>query len=93
MKQRDDAPELIGLVNEIVGLQGADARRLDAALRARYGGEAVRIAERPPVTLGEIDAGLRERKPVRVIAEEVGLSRATIYRMLGNRKNLSKQTA
>lgn len=59
--------------------------RAEAALRRELGGRQVRIAERPappPITVDAINAGLRQRKPVAAIAQEMGCSRATIYRHL-----------
>lgn len=79
-------PDAVQQILEIVGtVAQVDARalsRVDQAIRRELGGTAMRIQPRAPVTLEQIDAGLRQRKPVAVIASEVGLSRATVYRML-----------
>lgn len=91
--RRDYASEIVGLVSEVASLEPAVAARIDAELRQRFAGTELRIAERPPLTLEQIDAGLRERKSVREIAGERGVSRATIYRMLGSGKSLRRQRA
>lgn len=83
MTGRDVAAEIAALAREVApALDAAAAARLEHAIRARWGGERVPILERAPVTLEQIDQRLRARMPVTEIAEDVGLSRATIYRML-----------
>lgn len=86
--RRYDARDLVGLLQDVIVLAPQDAARIEAALRQRFGGSVVHIAERPPVTVADIDAGLRNRKPVALIAKETGVSRATIYRMLRTGKSL-----
>jgi DNA invertase Pin-like site-specific DNA recombinase len=68
--------------------------RLDGEIRARFGGQQVRIDRKPPPvrpTLDDIDARLRDRKPVTAISAELGVSRATIYRMLNTGRGKSRQ--
>ena len=79
----DAVQEILKIVGEVTCADPAALLRADQAIRREFGGYALRIQPRAPVTLEQIDAGLRQRKPVAVIASEVGLSRATIYRMLG----------
>lgn len=92
-------PDAVQQILEIVGtVAQVDARalsRADQAIRRELGGTELRIQPRAPVSLEQIDAGLRQRKPVSVIASEVGLSRATVYRMLGKgrRKNRNRSGA
>lgn len=82
----DFVSELVALAGEVAGVDASAAARLDAELRGRFGGKQVRIAERPPLTVERIDAELRQRKPVRQVAADLGVSRATIYRYLGKPK-------
>lgn len=59
--------------------------RLETEIRARFGGLQVRITATPPrpaPTVDDVDARLRQRMPVVAIAAELGVSRATIYRLL-----------
>ena len=58
---------------------------LESAIRSRFGGQQVRITAepvRPAPSIDDVDARLRQRMPVRAIAADLGVSRATIYRML-----------
>lgn len=82
----DAVGRILHVIGTVAPMDHAAIARVEAALRNEFGGSAVRIEARAPVTLEQIDAGLRQRKPVAVIAEEVGLSRATIYRMLGKKR-------
>ena len=79
----DFVTEFVALARESASIDDRTAREIEAKLRAQHGGRTVRIAERAPVTAEFVDAQLRERKSVRRIAGEVGLSRATIYRIIG----------
>lgn len=86
----DFAAEFVALAREVADVSPDAGARLEAELRARYAGSQVRIAERPPLTLDAIDGLLRQRKPVRAVAVELGVSRATIYRMIGNGRRKSQ---
>ena len=90
MTKPDFAAEFVALAREVAEIDASASVRIEAELRRRYGGEQVRIAERAPLTLSVIDGLLRERKPVRQVANELGVSRATIYRHIG-RKNIKSQ--
>lgn len=81
----DIVTQFVTLARETAGLDERVAREIDARIRAEHGGRTVKIAERAPITPEFVDQRLRERKTVRMIAGEVGLSRATIYRILGNK--------
>ncbi len=81
--RNDFVTEFVALARDAGGIDDTAARAIEARLRHDYGGQKVHIAERAPVTPEFIDARLRERKSVREIAGEVGMSRATIYRLLG----------
>lgn len=83
MKRTDFTCEIVGLMREVCGVDTVSASRVESELRKRYGGRAVHIERQPVVTIDEVNSALRERKPVRLIAAETGLSRSTIYRMLG----------
>lgn len=78
----DHAARIAAIACQALAADPAAGRQIEAALRRELGGQQVRIAERPPITLDAINAGLRERKPVRVIAAELGVCRATLYRYL-----------
>lgn len=82
----DAVQELLKIVGEVTQADPAALSRADLEIRREFGCTAVRILPRAPVTLDQIDAGLRQRKPVALIATEVGLSRATVYRMLGRNR-------
>lgn len=93
----DAVQQILEIVGTVANVDAMALSRADQAIRREFGGTAVRIQPRAPVTIDQIDAGLRQRKPVAVIAAEFGLSRATIYRMLGktrikNRKKTGAET-
>jgi len=81
MKTPDIVAEFVALARE-AGVDPHAAQRLGAELRQTYGGQKVTILPREPISLAQIDGSLRQGKPVRVIASEMGCSRATIYRHL-----------
>lgn len=84
----DAVQQILEIVSSVVQIDASAISRADQAIRREFAGTALRIQPKAPVTIDDIDAKLRARKPVAVIAHEVGLSRATIYRMLGkSRKN------
>ena len=85
--KRDFATEFVALAREVAAVSPDAGARLESELRQRYAGEPIRIAERPPVTPERVDELLRQRKPVRVVAADLGVSRATIYRLLKPRKS------
>lgn len=85
MKRIDFACEIVGLMREVGGVDPAAACKVEIELRRRYGGKVLQIERRPVVTIDDVNSALRQRKPVRVIAAETGLSRSTIYRMLGTK--------
>lgn len=80
----DFVAELLDVVEEVVPLDDRSRSRLGQSIRLRFGGRRMRIhAEEPArVDLAAVEMRLRERKPIRVIAHEVGVDRATIYRLL-----------
>ncbi len=90
----DAVQQILEIVGTVAQVDALALSRVDQAIRREFGGAELRIQARPPVTMAQIDEGLRARKPVAMIATEVGLSRATIYRMLGrkNRKNSGGET-
>jgi DNA invertase Pin-like site-specific DNA recombinase len=89
----DAVQQLLQVVATAAHIDHAALARADTAIRREFGGAALRIQPKAPVTIDEIDSRLRARKPVAMIAHEVGLSRATIYRMLGRRKSKSRTPA
>ena len=77
--------DFVGELLEVLRAAGVDdvsARRVEREVRQRWGDQSVRVRARAPVTVDVIEAGLRERKPVRLIAAEQEVSRQTVYRML-----------
>lgn len=95
MIKPDAVQQILEIVGSVAQIDAGALSRADQAIRREFGGTAMRIQPRAPVTIDQIDAGLRLRKPVAMIAAEVGLSRATIYRMLGKTriKNRTKTGA
>lgn len=94
----DAVQQILEIVGTVAQVDALALSRADQAIRRELGGTAMRIQPRAPVSLEQIDAGLRQRKPVAIIASEVGLSRATVYRMLGksrmkNRKRSGAETS
>lgn len=83
MIKSDIVAEFIALARDVAGVDPQAAKRLGDGIRHAYGGQKVIILPREPITLEQIDGGLRQGKPVRLIATELGCSRATIYRHLG----------
>lgn len=82
----DAVQQLLEIVGTVAHVDQAALSRADQAIRREFGGLQMRIQPRAPVTIDQIDAGLRQRKPVALIAAEFGLSRATIYRMIGKNR-------
>lgn len=92
----DFAQQFAALAAEVAGMDAAAARRIEAALREQHGGRSVRILPEPvraAPTRADVDAGLRQGKPVRVIAQEFGVHRATLYRLLKRRPGKSQPKA
>lgn len=87
MDRPDYAAQIAQAVGEVLALDTMASGRVAEAIRERFGGQRLRIEAVAPVTLEAVDAGLRERKPVAVIAGEVGVHRSTIYRLLGRKKS------
>jgi DNA invertase Pin-like site-specific DNA recombinase len=68
---------------------------LETAIRSRFGGQQVRITATPPrptPSIDDVDTRLRQRMPVTAIAADLGVSRATVYRLL-HRSRSTKQRA
>ena len=82
----DAVQQILQIVGATTQIAPEALARADQAIRREFGGEALRIQPKAPVTMGDIDMRLRQRKPVALIASEMGISRATIYRMLGKSK-------
>lgn len=82
MTRPDHAAEIAALARQV------PPESFECALRRRFGGETLRISERPPVTPEQVDAGLRQGKPVSALVGELGVGRSTIYRMLRARNRL-----
>ena len=82
MRSPDIVAEFVSLARDVAGVGPQAAARLEDEMRRSFGGLQVRIAPRPPVTVEQINAELRAGKVVRVIADDFGVSRATIYRHL-----------
>lgn len=89
MKQ-DFVREVIGIVQRNSELSGSAVEKIEREIRLRFAGEKVSIARRAPIDAAFIDSQIRERKSVRVIAAENGVSRSTIYRVL-ERESLKKR--
>lgn len=82
----DFVADVLARLRAAADLEPSAAASLERAIRQTYGGQTLRILPREPVTLEQINAALRTGKPVRVIARELGISRATIYRRLAKTK-------
>lgn len=85
MKRVDHAADIAQLLADMAVLSPKSVESFEVELRKRFGGRAVTIERRAPVTIEQIDAALRERKSVRTIASEAGISRSTIYRMISSK--------
>jgi DNA invertase Pin-like site-specific DNA recombinase len=83
----DAVHRILDIVGTATGLDPQALAAAEQKLRHELGGQQLRIAERPPITLERINAGLRARLPVVEIAAGLGVSRATIYRHLGRKKS------
>lgn len=89
-KEPDFVAQVAALACEIAGADPARVPRLERELRRRFGSTCVWIPSQPPepaVSLERVNAGLRAGRTVREIAGETGVSRSTIYRLLGRRKS------
>lgn len=82
----DAVQQILEIVGSVANVDPLAMLRADRAIRREFGGTALKIQVRPPVTIEQVDAGLRARKPVALIAAEAGVSRSTIYRMLGRKR-------
>lgn len=89
MKQ-DFVREVIAVVRRHSELSGVAAEKIERELRLRYAGEKVSVTRQAPIDADFINSQIRERKSVRLIAVENGLSRSTIYRIL-ERESLKKR--
>lgn len=86
----DFVTEITKLARELApSLTDADLDRIDTALRERFGGQEVWIASRikRPPDIESVDARLRRAMPVTKIAEDLGVSRTTIYRWIRKTRN------
>jgi predicted transcriptional regulator YheO len=83
----DAVARILEIVASVSPLQEPTRKRVEDAIRRELGGAELRIPRRAPVTIEQVNAGLFARRPVREIASELGVSRATIYRMLAPRKS------
>ena len=79
--KRDPVQEIVAIVDRLRPL-GESRPAVEAAIRREFGGEEIRIPRRAPVTLEAVNAGLYAGLPVREVARDLGISRATVYRML-----------
>ena len=80
MKQ-DDLHRIMDVIARVTPIGEARAVA-ERQLRAELGGQRLRIDARPPLEMGLVDTRLRERIPVREIARELGVHRATLYKHL-----------
>lgn len=78
----DFVRELIAVARETLVIAPHEAEKLDFAVRSRFAGASYLVTDVPPVTVDDINEQLRMRAPVRLIAANLGVSRATIYRRL-----------
>lgn len=93
MRNVDFAVEFVALVKEHATIDPSTARRIETDIRNRWGGSEVRIPERPlppPVTLDQVNNLLLQRKSVNQVANECGVSRSTIYRLITKKSHRSK---
>lgn len=92
----DNAARIAMIACQALSVDMAAASQVEDAIRRELGGKRVQIAERPPlaqpptVTLAQINEGLHARKPISVIAAEMGVHRATLYRHLKTKKSRPK---
>lgn len=89
-KEPDFVAQVAALAAEVAGADPARLPRLERELRRRFGSMCVWIPAQPPeppISLERVNAGLRAGRSVREIAGETGVSRSTIYRLLGSRKS------
>jgi len=86
----DFAQQFVALVREVAPEAAPAAALIERELRDRFGGQRVRIDARAPLTLEAIDERLRQRMRVVEIAEDLGVSRWAIYRMLRTPKDARK---
>lgn len=84
----DIVAEFVALAREAApDVPQATLQRLESEIRERHGGCRVYIGvprTRPAPTIDDINARLHQSVPVSAIAKDLGVSRATIYRMLSS---------
>lgn len=94
---KDFVQEIVGLVQEIAELDDRKRAQVEMTIRHRFGGERVNIRPTPPVDLAvavqTIDQKLRQGLPVRAIAQDTGVCRATIYRWIKKSRTARRQCA
>lgn len=91
MKREDFACQVVGLMREFAEVDADCAAKVESELRRRYAGKQVTVERRAPLTQDDIDFALRRRMSVKDIAQQNGVSRSTIYRMIGS-KSLKRRS-
>ena len=83
---KDFVAEFVEIVQEITPIDETARANIEQTIRMRYGGERIAIRPTAPLdfdrTIEKIDQQLRQRVPVREIAQNTGVHRMTIYRWL-----------
>ena len=87
----DAVQELLRVVGEAAQIDAQALARCEQAVRREFGGATLRIQPRAPITIADIDGMLRQRRPVSAIAPQLGISRATVYRIIERSRKKSQK--
>lgn len=88
--KEDFVAEVVALVGEVAALDKPTAEKVDAEIRARFGGARVKVRFDPVVTPERAANELFKGYDVAEAAQNLGVSRQTIYRRLADYKRNRK---
>ena len=87
----DHTAQITALVARVADVQPEALARVENELRRSFGGQKVQILRQAPITIDRINERLYQGKPVREIASDFRVSRATIYRELQRNSRKSRK--
>ncbi len=87
MTKPDFVAEFVALAREVADVSPDAGARMEAELRARYGGMRVKIGFDRVVTPDAVVGEMLKGYVVADVSRRLGVSRATIYRRLAEHKN------
>lgn len=86
----DFVAEFVAVAGEVAKLDSSAAEKLDQEIRARFGGQRVKVRFDPVVTPERIVSEMVKGRDVAEVSENLGVSRSTVYRRLADYKRKPK---